>query len=120
MNLAYEKIDDFGIHINLQDSFLSTPFRVSSGIPKPESYGSPEGKKTTCGACGSIHHTFYDRKIRRVRDLSCGDMREVYPTFAQRESEHRGAGGVKDAVKSEQAIKHCLSPKGILQPALGI
>ena len=28
-----------------------------------------------CGVCGSIYRTFYDRKLRRVRDLSCGDMR---------------------------------------------
>jgi transposase len=25
--------------------------------------------------CGFVHHSFYDRKIRRVRDLSCGDVR---------------------------------------------
>ena len=25
--------------------------------------------------CGLVHHSFYDRKIRRVRDLSCGDVR---------------------------------------------
>ncbi|MGD0625101.1 MAG: hypothetical protein ABSB32_10325 [Thermodesulfobacteriota bacterium] len=31
--------------------------------------------KTVCGAWGTIHRTLYDRKARRVRDLSCGDMR---------------------------------------------
>jgi len=41
----------------------------------PDHPASPQGKKTVCGACGSIHHTFYDRKTRRVRDLYCGDMR---------------------------------------------
>lgn len=25
--------------------------------------------------CGLVHHSFYDRKVRRVRDLSCGDVR---------------------------------------------
>ena len=28
-----------------------------------------------CGACGTVHGTFYDHTIRRVRDLSCGDTR---------------------------------------------
>lgn len=33
------------------------------------------GKKTACGTCGRWHRSFYDRKRRRVRDLSCGDRR---------------------------------------------
>jgi transposase len=33
------------------------------------------GKKTACGACGYVHPAWYDRKIRRVRDLPCGDTR---------------------------------------------
>jgi transposase len=33
------------------------------------------GKKTVCGACGRVHRSWYDRKVRRVRDLSCGDYR---------------------------------------------
>jgi len=28
-----------------------------------------------CGACGTVHGTFYDHTIRRVRDHSCGDTR---------------------------------------------
>ena len=28
-----------------------------------------------CGACGTVHGTFYDHTTRRVRDLSCGDTR---------------------------------------------
>jgi len=30
-----------------------------------------------CGECGTTHRTWYDRKTRRVRDLSCGDTRVV-------------------------------------------
>ena len=45
MKVACEKIEDFGMHISFQDSSLNTPFRVSSVIPKPGSYGSPEGEK---------------------------------------------------------------------------
>src|SRR4030042_3395777 len=33
------------------------------------------GEKTICGVCGRAHRTFYDRKVRGVRDLSCGDRR---------------------------------------------
>lgn len=33
------------------------------------------GKKTVCGTCGRSHRTFYDRKTRQIRDLSCGDTR---------------------------------------------
>ncbi len=32
-------------------------------------------KKTACGTCGLMHRVWYDRKCRRVRDLSCGDRR---------------------------------------------
>ena len=32
-------------------------------------------KKTICGACGRVHRGWYDRRVRRVRDLSCGDVR---------------------------------------------
>ncbi len=28
-----------------------------------------------CGACGRVQHGFYDRTVRRVRDLSCGGLR---------------------------------------------
>jgi hypothetical protein len=32
-------------------------------------------KKTLCGCCGRVQLGWYDRKIRQVRDLSCGDNR---------------------------------------------
>jgi hypothetical protein len=32
-------------------------------------------KKTLCGACGTERKGWYDRTVRRVRDLSCGDTR---------------------------------------------
>ncbi|MGH7233122.1 MAG: ISL3 family transposase, partial [Nitrospiraceae bacterium] len=35
----------------------------------------PAGKKPACGACGHIQRGGYDRTIRRVRDLPCGDTR---------------------------------------------
>ncbi|MBE7547922.1 MAG: ISL3 family transposase [Planctomycetia bacterium] len=35
----------------------------------------PTGKKTVCGNCGKVYRTIYDRKNRRVRDLSSGNRR---------------------------------------------
>src|SRR5262249_22371408 len=35
----------------------------------------PALKKTLCGVCGTEHKRWYDRTVRRVRDLSCGDTR---------------------------------------------
>jgi transposase len=35
----------------------------------------PPLKKTACGACGRLHRGFYDRTVRRVRDLPCGGTR---------------------------------------------
>ena len=32
-------------------------------------------KKTICGCCARTHSGWYDRRTRRVRDLSCGDAR---------------------------------------------
>src|ERR1039457_6194056 len=51
-------------------------------------------KKTDCGACGQSQRTFYDRKTRRVRDLSCGDTR-VYLEIEIRRVHCRGCGAVK-------------------------
>lgn len=34
-------------------------------------------QKTTCGACGRIHSGWYDRKLRRARDLPAGHLRIV-------------------------------------------
>jgi transposase len=33
------------------------------------------GTKMICGGCGAVNHATYDSKVRRVRDLPCGDMR---------------------------------------------
>lgn len=47
-----------------------------------------------CGTCGSIQRTFYDRKPRKVRDLSCGDMR-IYLDLEIRRVFCRRCGKVK-------------------------
>ena len=45
------------------------------GDPKARVIRLNRCKKTVCPICGRSHNGFYDRKIRRVRDLSCGDTR---------------------------------------------
>jgi len=52
------------------------------------------GKKTRCGACGHLHSGWYDHRVRRVRDLSCGDTR-IYLELEIRRVDCRGCGAVK-------------------------
>jgi len=40
--------------------------------PRPASAVLSGGERTVCGACGTVHRTFYDHKVHLVRDLSCG------------------------------------------------
>ena len=51
-------------------------------------------KKTACGCCGHIQMGWYDRKVRRVRDLSCGDTR-IFLEVEVRRVECRRCGKVK-------------------------
>jgi transposase len=41
-------------------------------------------KKTACGCCGAVHRSYYDKKVRRIRDLSCGDARIYLEMEVQR------------------------------------
>ena len=52
------------------------------------------GKKTVCGACGRVYRVWYDRKMRRVRDLPCGEMR-IYLEVEIRRVECKSCGTVK-------------------------
>ena len=75
INFSWQKIANFGTRIGFRVSdrhqrlpvFLETPRLGSSGL----SVGEKNGLRNL--RVGSS--TFYDRKIRRVRDLSCGDTR---------------------------------------------
>ncbi|MBI3059877.1 MAG: transposase [Deltaproteobacteria bacterium] len=51
-------------------------------------------KKTVCGICGRVQSGWYDRKVRQVRDLSCGDTR-VYLELEVRRVDCRSCGKVK-------------------------
>lgn len=52
------------------------------------------GERTVCGCCGRRQSGWYDRKSRRVRDLSCGDTR-VWLVFEVRRVDCRACGAVK-------------------------
>jgi transposase len=45
------------------------------GDPKARVIRLNRRSKTACGCCGHVQMGWYDRKVRRVRDLSCGDTR---------------------------------------------
>src|SRR5436853_2437503 len=51
-------------------------------------------KKTICGSCGRVYFGWYDRRVRRVRDLSCGDAR-IYVEVEVRRVLCRSCGHVK-------------------------
>ena len=51
-------------------------------------------KKTRCADCGALHRGWYDRTVRRVRDLSCGDTR-VYLEIEVRRVLCRASGKVR-------------------------
>src|SRR6266581_4146786 len=54
----------------------------------------PTLKKTARGCCGRGQMGWYGRKVRRVRDLSCGDTR-IYLELEVRRVECRDCGKVK-------------------------
>ena len=47
-----------------------------------------------CGVCGRIFRSHYDKRLRRARDLSCGDKR-VYLVYPLRRVQCSRCGGVK-------------------------
>jgi len=53
-----------------------------------------DSKKTLCGQCGTSHRSYYDKKVRKIRDLSCGDAR-IYLEVEVRRVECRVCGKVK-------------------------
>src|SRR3954454_22791111 len=74
------------------------PRAVASSATQSRDLAAPApGEKTACGTCGRVQRTFYDRKTRRVRDLSCGDTR-VYLEVEVRRVHCRSC----DAVRQEK------------------
>jgi transposase len=64
------------------------------GDPKARDQAQSAFKKTACGCCGRVQTGWYDRKVRRVRDLSCGDTR-IFLELEVRRIDCRGCGKVK-------------------------
>src|SRR3954464_14848782 len=89
-----ENLVGWMMRIGLPVSVRSPRSVASLEIPRRGSCGSCDGEKTACGTCGRGHRTFYDRKTRRVRDLSCGDTR-VYLEVEIRRVHCRSCGAVR-------------------------
>lgn len=51
-------------------------------------------RKTVCGSCGKAHRSYYDKRVRRIRDLFCGDAR-IYLEVEVRRVLCRRCGKVK-------------------------
>jgi len=64
------------------------------GLQGAHHQAHPALKKTLCGDCGTEHNGWYDRTVRRVRDLSSGDTR-IYLEFDVRRVFCRPCGKVK-------------------------
>jgi hypothetical protein len=94
MTTECEKIAGSMMHISSPDSVRNPWSAVSSKFPSTACSPRAPGKKVVCGARERVHRTFYDRKVRRVRDLSCGDTR-VYLEFENRRVSCRSCGTVK-------------------------
>ena len=111
MKVACEKIEDFGMHIGFLGFSLSTLYRVSSAIPKRESYGSAEGEKNNLWSLWFDSPYFLRPEdpqssrivLRRYADLpGCGDPSGLL--LPVRESEARKAGLVGRLSLLYQAI----------------
>src|SRR5216117_1949251 len=75
----------------LWDTYSFCGFR---GSESARDQAQPTLKKTACGCCGRGQMGWYDRKVRRVRDLSCGDTR-IYLELEVRRVECCYCGKVK-------------------------
>jgi transposase len=94
MSSECKHLDDCGTHTASQASGLGTPSTASSGTRTRGCSSCTDGEKTACGECGRVHRTFYDRKVRRVRDLSCGGWR-IYLDVEIRRVRCQSCGMVK-------------------------
>jgi transposase len=78
-------------------SRFSTAGNCPGYLRRPQGTGHhtrPPLKKTVCNTCGCTHSGWYDKMLRRVRDLSCGDTR-IYLELEIRRVRCRKCGKVK-------------------------
>ncbi len=64
-----------GMYTPSRDFVRSPRCTACSVIRERASSPSNGAQKTLCGGCGQVHWGWYDRRTRRVRDLSSGDAR---------------------------------------------
>ena len=81
-----------GQHANRSATQVELLFDVANSPSLNET--QQDSKKTICGWCGTTHRSHYDKKMRRIRDLSCGDAR-IYLEVEVRRVLCRGCGRVK-------------------------
>ena len=83
------------MHIRLQGFVRKATVRGVFGDPNARvvTLGSAL-KKTVCGCCGRAQRGWYDRRVRQVRDLSCGPFR-IFLEFEVRRVQCRSCGTVK-------------------------
>ena len=72
---ACERSEDCWTNIVSLDFVLCQRLRGYSETQRHVLSGFQGLKKTICRICGSTHRSYYDKKVRRIRDKSCGDVR---------------------------------------------
>ena len=70
-----EKRENCWMNIGSPDFVREQRLRGYLEIQRQELLSLSGLKKTVCGCCGKVHRSHYDRKVLRIRDLSCGDAR---------------------------------------------
>ena len=75
MIIGWEKRGACRTNIESPDIVREPKFRGYLETRDRESFDLRDAKKTICRCCGTIHRSYYDRRKRRIRDLSCGEMR---------------------------------------------
>jgi transposase len=84
----------------LWDAYTFPGFRPRStvrgifGDPKARIITLVRRSKKACGCCGRVHSGWYERRVRRVRDLSCVDTR-IYLELEVRRVQCKSCGKVK-------------------------
>ena len=87
-------VGDCGMHIASRGFWPEPTVRGIFGDPKARVISSSGAQKTTCGCCGRVQMGWYGRKVRRVRDLSCGNTR-IFLELEVRRVDCRNCGKVK-------------------------
>lgn len=94
MIFGWGKREDYWTNIGSPDFDRDLRYRGYLEIRRQGLSGLSGLKKTACGCCGKIHRSYYDKMVRRIRDLSCGDAR-IYLEVEVRRVQCKRCGKVK-------------------------